>query len=143
MAFDVKRITTTEEMQLAHVIRETVFSDEQGIPKALDKDGKDDSAIHVLIYHDNEAIATGRVYPLNKTEGHIARIAVLPQYRGQGLGKEVVVALETEAKKAGLQSLFLNAHEHLEAFYAGLGYILQPQRVHAGGYELIRMEKEI
>ncbi len=141
--FEIKQILDEADMQLAHSIRERVFSDEQGIPKELDKDGKDETAIHVLVFDAGKAIATGRVFPVNTGEGHVARIAVLPEYRGKGLGKKVVFALETAAKKAGLKMLFLNAHEHLEAFYANLGYQLQPQRIHAGGYDLIRMKKVI
>ena len=42
-------------------IRTTVFCEEQGVDPAIDFDGNDASAIHVLVSCIGEPVATGRV----------------------------------------------------------------------------------
>lgn len=59
----------------------------------LDQDGKDLNAQHVLGYNDeNRLVAYGRImFPNNVHEAiHFGRIVVHPDFRGQGLAKDLV-----------------------------------------------------
>ena len=135
---------TPEALQQARAIREQVFAVEQGIPAALVHDGLDASALHILALDDGTPIATGRLTLAPNGEGILARIAVLPAYRGRGLGKRVVQHLEALARREGLATVSLKPHHHLEAFYATLGYETVPGSYStAGPHPLITMTKRL
>ncbi len=135
---------TPEALQQARAIREQVFTVEQGIPAALVHDGLDASALHVLALHEGMPAATGRLTIAPNGEGVLARIAVLPAYRGRGLGKGVVQHLEALARREGLATVSLKPHHYLETFYAGLGYETVPGSfTTAGPHPLITMTKRL
>ena len=75
-------------------IRHSVFTVEQGIEAALDLDGHDQAAVHVLGWWDHRFIATGRIL----RDGHIGRLAVLGPFRGKGMGRLILAALITAAR---------------------------------------------
>lgn len=139
----IKIATTLEELAEAHRIRKTVFVEEQEIPAHLDADGLDDSAVHVLCWLEGEVVATGRLVIPEPGRGVLARIAVLPDFRGKGLGALVVKKLEEEAVERGLRQLTLHPHDYLEPFYQRLGYKTVPGISWAGKHELITMHKDL
>lgn len=60
--------------------------------------------------------------------GFIYDLLLHAQFRGRGLGKQAMLALEKRAKKLGLASLALNVFEDnavAKALYASLGYEVQ------------------
>ena len=139
-----KEALTPDALAQARAIREQVFTIEQGIPAALVHDGLDASALHVLALHDGAPAATGRLTIAPNGEGVLARIAVLPAYRGQGLGKRIVQHLEALARREGLVTVSLKPHHHLETFYARLGYETVPGSfTTAGPHPLITMTKPL
>lgn len=143
MAVTIKIAATPEEIRQAHAIRRKVFVLEQGIPSDLNLDGRDGEATHVLVYLENVPVATGRVILLPDGESELARIAVLPEARGKGLGKRVVQALEKYAGKAGATSAFLHPHDYLDGFYANLGYEKSGETMQVAGYRLLKMRKKL
>jgi len=141
--FTIKVTTTSEEVAAAQRIRRQVFVDEQGIPAQLDADGLDESAFHALCCYGDEVVATGRLVVLNSNGGVLARIAVLRDYRGRGIGRLIVAELEAVASRLGIQELTLHPHKHLERFYGNLGYKRVPGTSSVGKHELITMQKNI
>lgn len=142
----VKVATTPDEIALCLAIRRQVFVEEQGIPAALDADGLDDRAVHVLVSIADRAAATGRLVPSTGRgvlDGVLARIAVLPEFRDRGLGGEVVRGLEAAAEGRGIRRLTLHPHEYLERFYRRLGYRTIPGTTVVGEHTLITMEKTL
>jgi predicted GNAT family N-acyltransferase len=99
-------------------IRREVFGQEQGVDADIDFDGQDDLAVHVLVAHEDEYVATGRLLP----DGHIGRLAVLRPYRHLGLGSAAVLALSDEAKRMGLRRVYLGSQTQAVDFYAALGF---------------------
>ncbi len=138
---EIKRRLTPKEMEKAFAIRAEVFVREQGIPAELDLDGKDQLAHHVLVCSAGHGVATGRVLVSQSGEAELARIAVLPDYRGHGLGRMVVAELEAIAFHFGATVFRLHPHRHLERFYEDLGYTTVPGIDFVGGHELITMTK--
>ena len=139
----IKVATTSEEVVEAQRIRKEIFVGEQGIPAHLDADGLDESAFHVLCWIGSEPVATGRLVVLEPHDGVLARIAVLPEYRGRGLGRLLVNKLEILAAQQGLEDLTLHPHKHLEKFYRNLGFKTVVGTSLAGQHELITMQKRI
>ncbi len=120
-------------------IRASVFIEEQQIDEDLDFDGRDPEAIHVLIFENGNAIATGRM--LN--DGHIGRIAVLKSFRNKGFGKTAILKLIEEATHLGMKRVFLGAQLHAVKFYKKLGFKEYGSTFIDAGIEHIHFEKKI
>ncbi|MEZ9905248.1 GNAT family N-acetyltransferase [Vibrio breoganii] len=100
------------------LVRNTVFTAEQGIDTNLDFDGLDEEAVHALVYDNDEPIATGGMLE----DGHIGRIAVLISHRGKGIGTSIMKALVDEARLRSFARVYLGAQVHALDFYQKLGF---------------------
>jgi len=100
-------------------VRRAVFIKEQGIPEHEEWDDSDPVCWHVLAVGPNrDVVGTGRLDPAGK----IGRVAVLPQYRGTGVGAAIVSHLVRLAGKQGLAQVYLNAQTSALGFYERLGF---------------------
>ena len=142
-AISIKEVENEEELARAHRIREEVLEVEQGFPHEVNVDGQDAAASHVLVLDGAVAVGTGRVVSVGPGEGKIARIALLPSYRGHGLGERLIRRLEDAARRRGLETLYLEPHPRLEAFGRKLGYEKLPSSLELGGHQLISMRKRL
>ena len=103
----------------ARRVREQVFINEQKVPVALEWDANDAVSRHVVAYDTTGvAVGTGRLLP----DGHIGRMAVLPEWRGKGVGRALLERLLESAQIAGQQHLVLHAQTQAEEFYRRLGF---------------------
>lgn len=99
-------------------IRKSVFIDEQHVPRELEWDGRDTECIQFLASIDSTPVATARLTP----EGQIGRMAVLKDFRGNGFGSELLVAVLEQAKHAGYAQVFLHAQVSVIKFYEQHGF---------------------
>jgi predicted GNAT family N-acyltransferase len=100
-------------------VRESVFVREQGVPPELERDEFDAVSRHALARDaDGRVIGTGRLLP----DGHIGRMAVAAQWRGQGVGRALLDALLAEAGRLRMPELLLNAQTHALDFYRQFGF---------------------
>lgn len=103
-------------------IRQTVFIEEQQIPPNLEWDGTDAIADHYLaLTPDNTPVAVARLYPSITETARIGRMAVLPQYRGEGFGQQLLRHLVTEAAP-DFNDIWLSAQTDAIAFYQRSGF---------------------
>lgn len=103
----------------ASAVRYTVFVQEQNVPESLELDDFDAVSLHVVVLDANGcAVGTGRLLP----DGHIGRVAVLKQLRGQGVGERIMHALMNAARDRGHTSVELSAQCHAALFYERLGF---------------------
>jgi predicted GNAT family N-acyltransferase len=113
-----------EARDAAYAIRYTVFVKEQGIPVELEIDDYDPIAEHALAFVDGQCVATARIYldEQDPSKAKIGRMAVLMEFRGQGIG----TALLGEAIRAGMMqgaSVFeLHAQQSAASFYTKLQF---------------------
>lgn len=100
-------------------VRRAVFVEEQGVPEALEHDAHDAVSYHVLAEdRQGQPIGTGRLLP----DGHIGRLAVLPLWRGRGVGSAMLEHLIGEAARRGLREVVLNAQIQALMFYLRAGF---------------------
>ena len=109
----------------AYLIRKQVFIAEQGVPEELELDELDLSALHALAYQDDQCVGTGRLVNLGNGQAQIGRMAVLPNFRGQGIGREILERLLLAATAEGASSLILHAQLTAMPFYEKLGFVGQ------------------
>lgn len=99
-------------------IRQQVFIEEQHVPVALEWDEFDASAWHLLACVDGEAVACARVLP----DGHIGRMAVLPEWRRQGVGQALLQRAIQQCRQCDLKYARLSAQMHAIGFYQQAGF---------------------
>ncbi|MDZ7804470.1 GNAT family N-acetyltransferase [Thiohalophilus sp.] len=97
-------------------------------PRGSERDEHEANATHRMIIDDAQQVrAVGRLHALEAGTGQLRYMAVDPDYRGQGLGKQILSALEEAARAQGLQQLILHAREPVVDFYRRQGYALLDQ----------------
>lgn len=97
-------------------------------PRGSERDEYEANATHRMILDDAQQVrAVGRLHTLDSETGQLRYMAVDPDYRGQGLGKQMLLALEDAARVQGLQNLVLHARKPVVAFYRREGYELLGQ----------------
>lgn len=101
------------------VLRAAVFVVEQECAY-LDPDGKDQEAMHVVVYDDQKLVGYSRIF-LNKTPSVIGRVVVHPNYRGKNLGR---LLMEKSISEVPAENpIFISAQERLKSFYESLGFL--------------------
>ena len=103
------------------MIREKVFIKEQKVRPQLEWDDIDEKAIHFLVCKDEKAIGCARAFVI---ENHmqLGRMAVLKEYRGEGIGSNLIEKAVTIAKLNQLSSIYISAQCHAINFYKKFGF---------------------
>lgn len=118
--FTVSLIGWHDGEPLLRSVREAVFIREQGVPEQLEWDGLDEACRHALaLSHQGNAIGCGRIQP----NGHIGRIAVLPEWREQRVGTAIMEALLNYARAHGYKQVDVDAQTHAVPFYHGFDFV--------------------
>jgi predicted GNAT family N-acyltransferase len=138
--FTVSLVSWHDGEPLLRAVREAVFIREQGVPEELEWDGLDEGCRHALALSlQGEAIGCGRML----ANGHIGRIAVLPQWREQRLGTAIMETLLDEARAQGLHHVDVDAQTQAVPFYRTLGFVEQGDEFMDAGLPHIRMTLEL
>jgi len=111
-------------------VRLQVFIIEQNIPESEEWDNADENSSHVLAFSEKrDVVGTGRLEPTGK----IARLAVLGEYRGQGVGSAMLIRLVEEARQRGFDQVYLHAQTHALSFYKKFGFVSDEEIFSEGG----------
>lgn len=95
-------------------VREPVFVVEQQVPAGIELDALDPQCRHVLARDaEGRPVGTGRLTPQHT----IGRLAVLPEWRGRGVGEALLQALVDLARSLGLAQVELHAQVGAIGFY--------------------------
>lgn len=124
-------------------LRRRVFVDEQGVPGELELDGHDGEAVHAVARDGDDALGAGRLRRLDADTGTIERVAVLPEYRGEGLGRRLMETLESEARDRGFARIEPHPQRDVEGFYHSLGYETVGDVFEEAGMSHVAMEKRL
>ena len=100
-------------------IRTSVFIDEQGFKNEFDETDK--TCTHIVLYDRGKCIATCRYFKEGENY-HIGRVAIIKEYRGQGLGNYIMQIAENEIKNEGGKIIEVSAQVRVSDFYKKLGY---------------------
>ena len=135
--FTVRFAQTPEEFTAVVDLRRRVFRDEQALVEGDVIDGEDRHSLQALAAAPDGAIGTGRLSPPTtiRTEAHIAWVAILPAFRGRGVGTALMRALLAEADERGMPVVTLSAQTHALDFYRRLGFAPYGDRFLVRGIE--------
>lgn len=140
---ELKLVETEADMEAALAVRMRVFVAEQSVPAEEELDDEDATATHVIARHNELVVGTGRL--LIRAEGtcQIGRMAVDQPWRRQGVGGQLLLYLEQEARSQGMSQVMLHAQEYVKGFYAAHGYLERGELFLEAGIPHIEMRKEI
>jgi predicted GNAT family N-acyltransferase len=100
-------------------VRRAVFIEEQNVPESIDLDGSDPDFIHVLASDTNgRPIGTARM----DDKGKIGRMAVLQNYRRQGIGRKMIQALMDYGRKNSIPNFHVSSQVTAIGFYRKMGF---------------------
>jgi predicted GNAT family N-acyltransferase len=105
-------------------LRIAIFVNEQGVPEENEFDDYDLQVPHLVIFFNDEPVATGRFIPYGEDTVKIGRIAVKKDKRGLGLGEKIVLELLRKAKEEGAKTVRVGAQTHAVGFYKKCGFSL-------------------
>jgi YbgC/YbaW family acyl-CoA thioester hydrolase len=128
----------------ARRIRTAVFVEEQRIPKDLESDEADLTAVHAVAYNRlGQPVATGRFVPHEPGVVKVGRLAVHRVLRGGHLGRQVLMALMDAARDRGEREVMLHAQRSAVGFYERLGYQARGAAFEEAGIEHQEMFKPL
>jgi len=88
-----------------------------------EQDDQERNAIHrMIIDEEGKVKAVGRLERASEQQGQIRYMAVDEKAQGQGLGQQIINALELQASVLGMKEICLNARENTLNFYQKIGY---------------------
>ena len=133
-----------ENFKAYRSIREVVFVSEQGVPLKDEFDDFEVEATHFMGFHNQKPASTGRYRIYKPFIFKLERFAVLKEYRGLSLGKEMVLHIEAHIRKnhKGPGQFFLHAQSNVIGFYEKLGYLVNGDRFMECDIEHAPMIKE-
>ncbi len=127
----------------AIALRRRIFIEEQGVPAADELDGKDGERTHFLARDEaGRAVGCACLRPYGGRH-KVERVAVLPELRGTGLGRELMRAVEALALELAARELVLHAQAGVGDFYARQGWTSVGPRFLEAGIEHQEMRKRI
>ena len=119
-SFKLTHCSWQDDSEVLTAVRRTVFIEEQHVPEVLELDDSDSICHHALVTDaDNKPVGTGRIGP----DGRIGRMAVLKEYRGQGVGSALLAALLDYARQEQYAGIYLHAQLDAIPFYENHGFI--------------------
>ena len=144
----IKILDTKDELDLGFALRTEVFVEEQKVPVELELDEKDnsDNTVHIGYFDDDKLIGVARLIDLDKDIIHIGRVAINKDYRGKGIGRELIIGCENIAHHILKREVIieLGAQIQAEKFYKSLGYNRVNDKIYLdAGIEHVDMRKVI
>ena len=153
MSVIVRLAETAPERLTSWKIREQVFIGEQGIDEAIERDGLDEIAWHLVAWDGAIACGTTRVIGLDDDHEptaqklaklvKVGRMAVLPDWRRRGIGRLLLDAALELARAYGVETAELSAQEYVVSFYERAGFRAEGERYEEAGIPHRRMRRRL
>jgi len=139
----LKSVSYSEAMSEIKTIRHSVFQEEQGVDAALEFDGKDEMAVHLLAYLNSKPVGTARIRYLDRKRAKIERLAVLSPYRGQGIGRKIMEKALEAAAYQEIEEVVIHAQEYIKTLYFQLGFEQEGESFQEANIPHVKMKKSL
>jgi predicted GNAT family N-acyltransferase len=139
--FSYKLVAGDVELQEAFEVRRQVFVREQGISEDLVFDGHDRKALHMVVKDGERIIGSARVQFLTDNQAKLERMAILKRYRRKGIGREMLLFLDTVWRDKQVQQIIIHAQLEVVPFYKLCGFDEVGLPFHEAGIKHIKMRR--
>lgn len=142
---EILRATTTAGRAGAYYVRIQAMARKHQIPLEVEFDEHDTPDTKYIVAVDNYLpIATCRLYAIDDAKVMLGRIVVLPEYRHQGIGTQVVMEAETWARELGFTAAVVESRDNKIPFYESMGYVADlDHKIEGETFTCYRMEKNL
>ncbi len=129
-------------MAAVHELRHEALFAPFGIARDDRWDDKGEDRRHVVAAIDGAIVGYASLILPGDGTGHVRQVSVRPSLQRSGIGGALMREVEAEARRLGLELLWLNARHTAESFYHRLGYRTVSGRFPSGrtGIPHVRME---
>ncbi len=125
MNIKVKLVSTDSEYESVLAIRREVFIEEQNVPEDIEIDEYETTSDHFLVLVDDEPAGCGRMR-IKDSYAKFERIATLKEFRGQGIGRELMKFMMNHANVKFPHALpYMHSQADAVPFYQKLGWTTQ------------------
>ncbi len=138
-----KQVSSRVELNGAFSVRRDVFINEQNIAEEEEYDGLDNDCLQFIARSGRKIIGTARVRFLSPDHAKIERMAVLKQFRRQGIGMRIIAYIEEELKGRQVTEAVLHAQMIAVPFYKACGFAAIGSTFYEAGIEHIKMQKRL
>ena len=137
------RVTKESERAGAYYVRMAAMMRKYQIPLDAEIDAHDGENCHyILALDDIYPVATCRWFEVREGVAEIGRVVVLPEYRGQHLGRSVVAEAEKWMREVGVKKIEISSRVNAASFYEKMGYRFNESgKAHQDTFECVYMEK--
>ena len=155
MTAEVRPAVSDADWRAVQSVRRRVFVQEQGVPEADEWDAADAAdrrgrtVHHLLAVVDGVPVGAARwraapagspgAAPAEPASAKLERFAVVPEARGQGVGRLLVARALADARAAGFGRFVLHAQTYVAGLYAGFGFRPQGPTFVEDGLEHVKM----
>jgi len=139
MKIDIQLAIWPEDKKVLSLIRRQVFIEEQKVPEEMEWDEFDVSSIHCIASVNGKAVGTGRLM----NNGQIGRMAVLKNYRGNGIGAAVLMFLINQHRSHTNIPITIHAQTHAIDFYKHFGFVINGDEFDEAGIPHCEMILEV
>jgi len=123
VAFKIKKPVSEADFKRYYHLRWQILRAPWKQPEGSEIDDLEEQSFHVMaVNHKDETIGVARLQFNSDTEAQIRYMAVAGAYERQGIGRELVEAMEDYARNSGIKIIVLDAREPAVDFYIRLGY---------------------
>jgi predicted GNAT family N-acyltransferase len=119
-----------------------VFSGEQGVSIAADRDGRDREATHLVAVDEGEVVGTCRLL-FRGGVARLGRLAVEPGRRGEGIAGALLALADRVALDGGATTIALHAQTYARRLYLDAGYEERGPEFVEEGIEHVAMGKPV
>lgn len=129
---DIKVLRAEEEWQRAgaYSVRIQGMNRQHHISLREEFDDYDgEKCKYIVLLDDEYPVATCRFYELDERSVLVGRVVVLPEYRGQNLGRKVIAQAEKWIEELGYKEIRIDSRVEAVGFYKKLGYSLMDDEV--------------
>jgi predicted GNAT family N-acyltransferase len=135
---------TSEDLRGALRVREQVFCHEQGVPRELEVDGRDGTALHLLALEPEveRVIGTLRLL-LGGGVAKVGRVAVERDWRRRGIASRMLDLALVRARERGCQRARLAAQLDATALYEQAGFTVESDPFEEAGIAHVWMGRSL
>jgi predicted GNAT family N-acyltransferase len=135
---------TPEEVRDALRVREQVFCREQGVPRELEIDGRDGTALHLLAVEaeGERVIGTLRLL-LGGGVAKVGRVAVERDWRRRGIASRMLDLALSRARERGFEQARLASQLDATGLYERAGFAVESEPFEEAGIAHVWMGRRL
>ena len=119
----IRLVKSEQEQQALYFQRWLVLRKPLGLAQGTEQDKYENQAIPLIAVMEDKVVGSVRFRILANNLGSLSYLSVLPEFQGQGIGKQLVLHLIEIARKKGVKTVRARARKGVLGFYEKLGFV--------------------